>query len=134
MNSDNVNLSTGLKIAIFITAFQAWRISALAFLTQVGDTLPEFWGMAFRGDSFIAITALPVAYLLWKHRNLQVWTVGIIWQSLGFADLYFALESQFIHPVADISYFVIPAGMIMHSLALYLIFRNHDHYFELQRH
>lgn len=114
----------GLKIAIVLTAVMVWRISALTYLPQVGNGIPKFWGIAFKGDAFIGITALIVAVLLFRFRNPNIWALGIAWQVAGLADLYVAIEVQLIHSLGAAPFFVIPTGMLMHSLALYLIWTN----------
>lgn len=127
--TDNVSIKEnrtplGLKIAIVLTGVMAWRISALAYLPMVGDSIPEYWGIAFKGDAFIGLTALIVAFLLFRFRTPSVWALGIAWQVAGLADLYVAIEVQLIHSLGNAPFFVIPAGMVMHGLALYLIWVN----------
>lgn len=113
----------GLIVAIVLTGVMTWRISALTYLSQVGDTLPEFWGIAFKGDAFIGVTAPIVAYLLYKHRTLSVWTLGVVWQCIGLFDLWVAIESQFIFSIGQAPNYVIPTGMVMHAVALVLLLR-----------
>lgn len=123
------NTPLGVKIAIGITALHAWRISAILFLAQVGSDLPEFWRIAFRGDTFIGCTALIIAFLLAKYRSFNVWLLAFVWQFIGLMDLYVAFESQLISPIGSGPYFVIPAGMVLHATAAILLFQNRRAFF-----
>lgn len=118
----------GLTIAIVLTGVMVWRTSALTYLPNVGGTVPEIWGIPFKGDAFIGLAALVVAFLLYRFRNLNIWALGIAWQVAGLADLLVAYVVQNMHPLGSAPYFVVPIGMVMHSVALYLIWRNRENF------
>ncbi|MEM7278495.1 MAG: hypothetical protein AAF385_10250 [Pseudomonadota bacterium] len=120
--------SLGLRIAIVLTAVMVWRTSAIAYLLEVGNTVPEFWSIAFKGDSFIGLTAVFLAVALWKVQSPRVWLLGILWQVVGLVDLYVALETQLMLPLGAAPNIVIPVGIVMHTLALFLLYRNRGHY------
>lgn len=126
------NLNLGLMIAVAITAIQAWRVSAISYLMKVGDSVPVIWSIPFKGDSFIGITALIVAFLLARRRGLNIWMIGIIWQVIGLVDLYVAMETQLLAPLGQAPYLVVPAGIAMHFTALYLLIKNQRFYFTVQ--
>lgn len=76
----------------------AGRAMTLAYLSDVGSGAagapPQAWLMPLLGDALIGITALPVAYLIWRGAGLFAWTTIIVWNALAIWD---ALSAFIIH-------------------------------------
>lgn len=127
----------GIKIAIGITLFMVYRVSAGLYLPKVGESIPEFWGVAYRGDILIGITAPIIAYLLWKHRSLLTWTLAIVWHWIGLKDFVSGLEFHLIEPFdpsmgnLPIAIFII--GPLLHIYVTYLLVRNRNDFFQLAK-
>jgi len=122
------SMPTGLWVAVGITALMAYRVTPLALLGEVGDSIPEFWGIAFRGDIFIGATAPFVAWLLWKRRDLVGWVVPLIWHWIGIKDFITGVELHLIQPFApemgDLALIVLGAGPFVHLVAVFFIVRH----------
>ena len=121
-------IPTGLWVAIGITALMVYRLMAVTFLPEVGNTVPEMWGVAFRGDTFIGATALIIAYLLWKSRGLAVWTIAIVWHWIGIKDFASGIEFHFIEPfdpsMGNTVLVPLIGGPILQLIAVYLLVRH----------
>lgn len=83
---------------LFLTLMLSGRAMTLAFVGRaggdgVGDP-PAAWLMPLVGDAVIGVSALAVAFLIWKQRGLWVWTTIIVWNSLAIWD---ALSAYLIH-------------------------------------
>jgi len=83
---------------LLLTLMLAGRAMTLAFIdraggTEVGDP-PAAWLMPLVGDAVIGVSAIAVAFLIWKKRGLWVWTTIIVWNSLAIWD---ALSAYMIH-------------------------------------
>lgn len=124
-SASDTTMPTGLWVAIGITALMVYRLLGFNFLGEVGNTIPEMWGVAFRGDIFIGATALIVAYLLWKSRGLAVWTIAIVWHWVGIRDYVSAIEFQFIEPFDPSlgNAILVPlfGGLILQLIAAFLL-------------
>jgi hypothetical protein len=71
----------------------------LAFIPRIGGTAvgdpPPAWLMPLIGDAIIGLTALLIAFLIWKKKTgLWVWTAIIVWNSVAIWD---ALSAFVIH-------------------------------------
>ncbi len=70
----------------------------LAYIHRAGGTLPgdppAAWLMPLVGDAVIGITAIFVAYLIWRRVGLWVWTTIIVWNAVAIWD---ALSAFIIH-------------------------------------
>jgi len=71
---------------IGLSALVVYRLVALPGLLDLGDSTPEFWVVAFTGDTFMGVTALIIAIMLWKTRGLAIWTTAIAWHMIGIKD------------------------------------------------
>ena len=117
-----------------ITALASGRAMTLAFIGRagqggVGDP-PSAWVMPLLGDALIGLSALPLAYALWRLRGLGVWTVAIAWHAVAIWD---ALSALVIHlTVPWDSFFMIEtfgpsmfiAASLMHGVCLWLLART----------
>jgi len=122
----------GLHIAAVLTLIMTYRVTPIFLMSEVGGTIPEFWGVAFRGDIFIGITAPIVAWLLWRKQGLAVWTVAIVWQFIGIKDFLTGLEFHFIQPfdpsMGSIPIVLLGGGPLVHLVAVYLLIKHRSHY------
>lgn len=86
------------KIMLILTLMLSGRAMTLAFIHRVGGTMsgdpPVAWLMPLVGDAVIGISALWIAYLIWKKTGLWVWAAIIVWNSLAIWD---ALSAYIIH-------------------------------------
>lgn len=135
--ASNSKISFGVKMAIGFSLFMFYRVSAGLYLPKVGDTIPEFWGIAYRGDILIGLTAPLIAYLLWKHRNLSTWTLAIVWHWIGLKDFIAGLEFHLIQPfdpaMGDLPILIFIIGPLIHIYVTYLLVRNRSDFFELEK-
>lgn len=133
----NTKISIGLKMAIGLTLLMIYRVSAGLYLPKVGDSIPEFWGIAYRGDIVIGVTAPIIAFLLWKRRSLSTWTLAIVWQWIGLKDFIGGLEFHLIEPfdpaMGDLPIAIFIIGPVIHIYTTYLLVRNKDDFFQLAR-
>lgn len=122
----------GLRIAIVLTLIMIYRLTPIFMLSEVGESIPEFWGVAFRGDIFIGATAPVVAWLLWRRRGLGVWTVGLVWHFIGIKDFIAGLEFHLIQPfdpsMGSIPVVILGGGPLVHLIAVYFLIRHRAHY------
>jgi len=88
-----VNLSTqppALKVVIALTLMSAGRMMTLAWVSRAGDggpgDPPAAWLMPLIGDAAIGISALAVAFFLWKRATLATWTISIAWSAAAAFD------------------------------------------------
>lgn len=85
-------------ILLILTLMLAGRAMTLAFIGragggEVGDP-PLGWMMPLVGDAVIGVTALGVAYLVWRQRGLWAWTAVVVWNALAIWD---ALSAFIVH-------------------------------------
>ena len=55
-----------LWVVIGLSALMTYRLVAIAGFADLGDGTPDYWVVAFTGDTFMGATAPIVAILLWK--------------------------------------------------------------------
>ncbi len=62
----------------------------LAYIHRAGDggvgDPPQAWLMPLWGDAVVGITALVVAWLLWKRATPSSWVVAIVWSAVAAFD------------------------------------------------
>lgn len=127
-----MNIQRGILLAL--TLMLAGRAMTLAFIGRAGGTgvgdPPLPWLMPLIGDAVIGVTALFVAYLVWKGRGLFAWTTMVVWNVVAVWD---ALSAYVVHTTTPWpSFFMIElfgASMFfmasaMHLLCLYLLCRE----------
>jgi len=86
------------NIMLVLTLMLLGRAMTLVFVHRagagdVGDPA-QAWLMPLLGDAVIGITALFLAYLIWKRRGLWVWTAIIVWNCLA---IWGVLSAYIIH-------------------------------------
>ena len=123
----------GLWVVIVLSALMVYRVTTLMWIPLLGDTIPEFWIVAFTGDAFVGITALIVAALLWRSRGLAVWTIAIIWQVIGLKDYTVGMQLQFIEPFDPsmsntMAMIFFGGGIAVHLVCIYLLVRYRNYY------
>lgn len=78
------------RIAILLTVMAAGRAMTLLYLGRAGDggvgDPPAAWLMPLLGDAAIGLTAVPVAWMLWKRPNPVTWIAAIAWSAVGAFD------------------------------------------------
>lgn len=118
-------------LLLILTLLLSGRAMTLAFIHRagaggVGDP-PAAWLMPLVGDAVIGVSALAIAYLIWKRAGLFGWTLVVVWNALALWD---ALSAYLIHlTVPWPSFFMIEAvgpsmffmAAGMHALCLYLV-------------
>lgn len=98
IQSSSLALSTPRKVLIFGTLLLAGRAMTLAFIGRVGNggpgDPPNAWLMPLWGDAVVGITAVVVAFLLWRRPSRSTWLVFVVWSSIGIWD---AMSAYLIH-------------------------------------
>jgi hypothetical protein len=120
------------KTTSILIAVQTWRIVGITFLwgmTQ-GIVEPVFAIPAGVGDILIGVTAIPLAYFLWRGHSWSKYAV-VVWSVLGIADLVNAMTlGAIINPDFSTSTFAtfpwilfptvaVPLGLALHGIILY---------------
>ncbi len=118
-------------LLLVLTLMLAGRAMTLAFIHRAGDggagDPPAAWLMPLIGDAVIGISALAVAYLIWRGRGLWAWTTVVVWNALGIWDALAAFVVQSTDPWPE--FFMLRAfgssmffiASAMHVLALVLV-------------
>ena len=125
-------LSRGLWVVIGLTALMVHRLAALFSFSDLGEGTPDFWVVAFTGDTFIGVTAPIVAFMLWKNRGLAVWTTAIVWHVIGIKDYSAGAQFAALETPDGMSASVIlpvfAVGISVHLLCIFLLVRCRRHY------
>ncbi|MCH8907528.1 MAG: hypothetical protein IH840_10600 [Candidatus Heimdallarchaeota archaeon] len=128
----SVAFPTPLKLVLILSGVMLYRASLLSSISNLGDTIPEFWIVAFTGDIFVGLTALIVVPLLWKSRTLLAWTIGIIWHVIGLKDYTVGFQLHFVEPfdesLGSTPIFVFTFGIIVHIICISLLVRYRHYY------
>jgi len=110
---------------LFLTLMLAGRAMTLAFIDRAGGSgagdPPAAWLMPLICDAVIGVTALFVAFLIWRKRGLWVWTTIIVWNSLAIWDALSAFVIHRTNPWPD--FFMIQlfgASMFFAAAAMHL--------------
>ena len=118
----------GVWAAVALTALMTWRLSAMSMLGEVGAAIPRFWGVAFRGDIFVGITAPIVTFLLVRRRDRTAWIIALIWHAVGIKDFIAGLEFHFIQPfdpaLESAGLVLLVTGTALQLLAVALLVRH----------
>ena len=89
-------------LMLILTLMLSGRAMTLAYIHRAGKALPgdppSAWLMPLIGDAIIGITALVVAFLIWKKRGLWVWTTVIVWNALAIWDALSAFIVNITNP------------------------------------
>lgn len=121
------------KIMLALTLLLSGRAMTLAFLSRVGGSgagdPPAAWLMPLVGDAVIGVTALFVAYLIWKKSGLWVWVTVIVWNALAIWDAFSAYLVHLSNPWPEFFMIQIFGSLMffaaagMHAMILYLATR-----------
>lgn len=78
------------SLMLALTLMLSGRAMTLAYLHRVGGPdggdPPQAWLMPLVGDAVIGLSALCVAYLIWKRQGLWVWLSVIVWNAIAIWD------------------------------------------------
>lgn len=122
-------------VVISLSALMTYRLVAVGGFADLGEGTPEFWVVAFTGDTFMGLTAPIVAYLLWKTRGLAIWTTAIVWHAIGIKDYIAGLEFVGVElPSGSSASLIIPilvVGISVQLLCIYLLALHRRHYLEV---
>lgn len=128
-----MELDVKLKIAIALTVMATGRAMTLAFIGRAGGSgvgdPPDAWLMPLVGDAVIGLSAVVVAYLLWKVRTPATWVVAVVWSAIAAFDALAALLVEISSPWPE--FFMLQifgrsmflAATAMHLAIIYLLTR-----------
>jgi len=121
------------RLLLALTVMLSGRAMTLAYISRAGGTgagdPPIGWMLPLLGDAFIGITALGVAYLVWRGRTVLAWTLIVVWNALAIWD---ALSAFVVHlTVPWPSFFMLEifgasmffAASAMHAVCIVLLGR-----------
>jgi len=127
-------LRTMTTILLVLTLMLSGRAMTLGFLGSLGGQAPgdppSAWLMPLVGDAVIGLTALPIAYLVWRRSGRFAWTVIVVWNAVAIWD---ALSAFLVHQAVPWpSFFMLElfgasmffAASAMHAVCLYLVCRQ----------
>ena len=91
-----MQVTTGTKrtpqywIMLALTLMASGRAMTLLFIGRAGGggagDPPDAWLMPLIGDAVVGISALAIAWLLWKRPSPTVWVVAIAWNAIAAFD------------------------------------------------
>ena len=96
-------MPTSIKFLIFATGWMVFRAVGSGLFLSLGlldspRAAPPDWTIAFLGDFAIGITALFLAYMIWKKPSALLWGILLAWNAVGLFDLFGALSHSFSAP------------------------------------
>lgn len=128
-----------------LTAMELYRLGGLVFLWMGAERLmpPQLGLITGLSDTFIGITALPLAWAL-ARRVPGIRNIAILWHSFGIADFVIAISLVSLsfmdvlalqpdpvmmgfHPLALIALFQVPLSIGIHLLALRQLLQKKGH-------
>lgn len=133
MQASEERPSRPFAITVALVLMSSGRAMTLAFITRVGDggvgDPPDAWLMPLIGDAVVGLSALVIAWLLWKRPHPSTWILAIAWSAIASFDAIAALLVDLQTPWPDFfmleifgrSMFV--AAAIMHALIIGLLAR-----------
>lgn len=78
------------QLVIGLTLMASGRAMTLAFITRAGDggvgDPPDAWLMPLIGDAVVGLSAIVVAWLLWKRPSAMTWIVALVWSAIAAFD------------------------------------------------
>ena len=130
-------MPTSIKFLIFATGWMVFRAIGSGLFLSLGilespRAAPPDWTIAFLGDFAIGITALFLAYMIWKKPSALLWGILLAWNAVGLFDLFGALSHSFTAPfspfpeigINEISIrTILSLNTFVQSVALLVIFR-----------
>ncbi len=76
-----------IALISLLAVFQTMRVFALPIIQGVfGGQFSDAWLFPAMTDVVIGVSAIFVAYALWRMRGLAVWTVAIVWFVISISD------------------------------------------------
>lgn len=117
-------MTTRKKILLVLIALSSGRAMTLLYIGAAGGDAagdpPRAWLMPLVGDAVVGLSALVVAYLLWKRPRLWSWVTALMWSAVAVFDALAAWIIETIAPWPD--FFMIglfgramfPAAVVMH--------------------
>jgi len=130
---DSDSRSWAHQAAIALSAMAIGRAMTLAYVARAGGTNPgdppEAWLMPLVGDAIVGLTAVVVAFLLWRRPSPGSWLVAVVWSAVAAFDALAALLVDVASPWPD--FFMLKLfgrGMfigaaVMHVGIIYLLAR-----------
>ena len=96
-------MPNSIKFLIFATGWMVFRAVGSGLFLSLGlldspRAAPPDWTIAFLGDFAIGITALFLAYMIWKKPSALLWGILLAWNAVGLFDLFGALSHSFSAP------------------------------------
>ena len=89
-------------IMLALTVMASGRAMTLLFIGRAGDggtgDPPDAWLMPLIGDAIVGISALAIAWLLWKRPSPTVWVVAIVWNAIAAFDALAAYVVDVVTP------------------------------------
>lgn len=137
-------LGSARTVILVLTLILSGRAMTLAFVANAGSgklgAPPSAWLMPLVGDAVVGLSALVIAYLIVRGRDLGAWTAIVVWNVVGIWD---ALSAYLVHlSVPWNEFFMIRAfgssmffaASAMHLIILWLITRGEvrDHFLNTQ--
>ena len=130
-------MPTSIKFLIFATGWMVFRAVGSGLFLSLGilespRAAPPDWTIAFLGDFAIGITALFLAYMIWKKPSALLWGILLAWNAVGLFDLFGALSHSFSAPfspfpeigINEISIrTILSLNTFVQSVALLVMFR-----------
>ena len=93
------------RVVLVLTAMASGRAMTLAYIWRAGDggagDPPETWLMPLIGDAVVGVSAIAVAFLIWKFRTPTSWTVAVVWSAIGAFDALAAFVVETSSPWPD---------------------------------
>lgn len=90
MQATSNRAPTAVLIALALTAMSAGRAMTLAWVHRAGDggagDPPAAWLMPLLGDGAVGLSALAIAYLLWRRPTPLVWGAALAWSGIAAFD------------------------------------------------
>ena len=117
-------------IMLVLTLLMGGRAMTLAFIHRAGGPdagdPPAAWLMPLLGDALIGVSAFCIAWLIWKHKGLWVWTSVIVWNTIGIWDALSAAVINHTNPWPEffmldlVGPAMFPAAAIIHLVIVIL--------------
>jgi hypothetical protein len=132
-------LPSGFVVTLILTGIMVYRVVGIPFVWgELGKSIPQVWSIPFSGDAFVGLAAVVVTYLLWKHRGLMPWTIGIVFHVVGIKDFSVAGQLMFLAPNPMMPSLIFGlvflfVGISVQLLCIALLVRNRDYYLRVDK-
>lgn len=122
------------NVAFGLILMLAGRAMTIPFIGRAGGSgigdPPKAWIMPLLGDAAVGVSALVVAYLVWKRPQPSSWLVAVVWSAIGAFDALAALVIEVSFPWPEffmLDLFGRPMffmAVAAHALIIYLLTRS----------